>query len=228
MEPNESYYQYPSINPSSEPVESDEPSNSSHFYTTSLPAEPLNTSLVNMDNRVSQNKPKSSGRNPIDYHAGPLPSLFKEEDLNQIDSFTDIVDTLHIDTLTQKMKEMTSPTRSQTMDITQMATPLGPSQVDIGNLCGKKDLPYFITRNPQLLRKAFLTSERRACSAMMVTTDPPTIFINESSTRQPKIRFETEDPDLTETEKIFQMCKVGRQERSASLPSADISVRVSF
>ena len=172
-------------------------------------------------------KTKELGQTQLGHNLikGPLPSLFKEatqEELNQMDSFTDIVDTLHIDTIAEGLKEMNSPTRSQALDLALMASPLGPSQVDIGNLSSKKDLPYFITRNPPLLRRAIHNSERRACSAMMVTRDPPTIFINEKSTRN--LRFESEDPDLVENEKMFQMCKVGRQERSASLPSADISV----
>ena len=100
-----------------------------------------------------------------------------------------------------------------------MTTPIGPSQVDIGNLV---DPSYFVTMNPQLRRTVH--TERRACSAMMMSTDPPTIFLSEDSSHKPKLLSEAEDPKLIENDKIFQMCKFERQERSASLPSSDISV----
>ena len=156
----------------------------------------------------------------------PIPTLFKDTTVhdvaNQMDSFTDIVDTRQLETLKNQLKQINSPTRSQALDLAMIASPLGPSQVDIANLAAKKDLPSFLTQNPPILRRAIHNSERRACSAMMVKRDPPTIFLNEKTTRN--LRFETDDKDSDEHDKVFQVCKVGRQERSASLPSADISV----
>ena len=54
--------------------------------------------------------------------------------------------------------------------------------------------------------------DRRACSAMMYSKDQPNIFINECVVHS-RLQEEVEGAEKE------------RQERSASLPSADISVR---
>ena len=218
--------QYPSINPFSENVEKDEPINTSHFYSASLPAEPLSSSIISMDGNTAKIKAKELGQIKLDHRLQrPLQSLLNEttnEELNQIDSFTEIMESLNAHVNQSKTKDVQSPTRSQALDLALMASPLGPSQVDIGNLSSRRELPNFMVRKPPAFKRASQNSERRAFSAMMMSRDMPTIFINETSSR--KLQTVPSEHNSVETEKMFQMWKMGRQERSASLPSTDISV----
>ena len=78
--------------------------------------------------------------------------------------------------------------------------------------------------------------ERRACSAMMYTKDQPKIYINDClvhNMRHPRdggdmrhTRDNMEEMEMIETVERENMFKIQaiRRERSASLPSADISV----
>ena len=67
--------------------------------------------------------------------------------------------------------------------------------------------------------------ERRACSAMMYTKDQPKIYINDCLVHSVRHSSETmqERLEMVEREKMFRIQAIKR-ERSASLPSADISV----
>ena len=100
---------YESVNPSGELEPSSSqlrsPSRSSHFYSTSLPSQPL--------------------RNPA-----ARPALNPRQDLDQVTTFSEILDSLKNYPIEDNKEAVPFP-RSQ--DMTYMA-PLGPSQVDIGNL----------------------------------------------------------------------------------------------
>ena len=121
------------VNPSGD-VEA-APSPSSHFYTASLPAQPLRTHLAApADLKVGP----EGGCCPA--AAGPAAGLKRKtcvmprQDLDQITTFSEILDSLKNYPSEKEPKEMSNTTKPK--DMMYMA-PLGPSQVDIGNLSSR-------------------------------------------------------------------------------------------
>ena len=100
------------VQPSSSQLRSPKPT--SHFYATSLPAQPIRTSGGQARSDLTRRSCAGAS-----------------QDLDQITTFTEIMDSLKNYPADQDSKEINSFSRSK--DMTYMA-PLGPSQVDIGNL----------------------------------------------------------------------------------------------
>ena len=120
------------VNPSGE-VEAS-PSPTSHFYTASLPSQPLR----NLAAAAADNKAGAEGGGPP--RAGPSSNLknkscmMPRQDLDQITTFSEILDSLKNYPSEKELKEMSNTTKPK--DMMYMA-PLGPSQVDIGNLSSR-------------------------------------------------------------------------------------------
>ena len=108
------------------------PSPTSHFYTASLPSQPLR----NLAAAAADNKAGAEGGDP----PGPATNLKRKscqmprQDLDQITTFSEILDSLKNYPSEKEPKEMSNTTK--TKDMMYMA-PLGPSQVDIGNLSSR-------------------------------------------------------------------------------------------
>ena len=122
------------VNPSGE-VEppapsSSPPSFSSQFYTASLPAQPLRNLAA--DHKVGAGGGGGGGGggqavSQLSSQSCVLP----RQDLDQITTFSEILDSLNYCPSEKEKKELSSVSRPK--DMMYMA-PLGPSQVDIGNL----------------------------------------------------------------------------------------------
>ena len=106
------------VSPGGEMEPSTSPSPTSHFYTSSLPAQPL------------RNQVGPAGGSGLSCQSG----VGARQDLDQITTFSEILDSLKNSPTEKERKEVSSVSRAK--DMMYMA-PLGPSQVDIGNLSSR-------------------------------------------------------------------------------------------